>query len=455
MVRVAGPSGQAESNVNEPGCRMSSAGAYRELTERGFIYQVTDETAVTKLLDAGPVVFYVGFDPTADSLHVGHLLPVMAMRLLQRAGHVPVALVGGATALVGDPSGKQEARPILSPETVAANAAGLRAQLGRFLDLGEGRVIFANNADWFAPMGFLEFLRDVGYRFSVNRMLAAESVRQRLASDSGISYLEFSYMLLQAYDFYVLHRAHGCRLQLGGQDQWGNIVAGVDLVRRMAQQEVQGLTLPLLTDAAGQKFGKTAAGAVWLDPRRTPVFAYWQFWRNVADADVARLLKCFTPLPVAECDALGALAPPAINRAKEILAFEATTLAHGRDEAIRAYLAAGAEFGFADPTGRIATTSAICEVRTEAHVEDLPTFGVSAAALSGQGLWIVKLLTDSGLCKSGSEARRVIQGGGVHLGELRIGEVDRQLTMADFPDGATLLRVGKKQVRRIVMENEP
>jgi tyrosyl-tRNA synthetase len=424
---------------------------YQELTDRGFLYQVTDEAAATQMLSAGPIHFYTGFDPTADSLHIGHLLPIMAMRLLQRAGHVPIILVGGATALIGDPSGKQEARPILTRDSVADNAAALRRQLGHFLDIGEGRAVFVNNADWFAEMGFLDFMREIGHRFSVNRMLTAESVRQRLASDTGISYLEFSYMLLQAYDFVVLHRDHGCRLQLGGQDQWGNIVAGVDLVRRMAQAEVHGVTLPLLTDAAGQKFGKTAAGAVWLDPQRTPVFAYYQFWRNTIDTDVARLLKYFTSLPTAECEALGALPAPAINRAKEILAFEATALAHGRDEAVRAYLAAGTEFGFADADNRIPTTSTVRDIDVAARSEALPTFSITRNALADNGLWIVKLFTDAGLCKSGGEARRLIAGGGAYLGDVRIEDPDRHLTATDFPDGAALLRAGKKQVRRIVV----
>jgi tyrosyl-tRNA synthetase len=424
---------------------------YGELAERGFLYQTTDEAAAAAMLAAGPVSFYVGFDPTADSLHVGHLLPIMAMRLLQRAGHRPIVLVGGATALIGDPSGKQEARPILTREAVAANAAALRRQLGRFLDTGEGRTAFVDNADWFAPMGFLEFLRDVGHRFSVNRMLTAESVRQRLAGDGGISYLEFSYMLLQAYDFLVLHRDHGCRLQLGGQDQWGNIVAGVDLVRRMAQAEVHGITLPLLTDSAGQKFGKTAGGAVWLDPQRTSVFAYYQFWRNTADTDVARLLKLFTALPPEECAALGAMPAPDINRAKEILAFEATALAHGADEAVKAYLAAGAEFGFADRSGRIATTSAIRDVAATAQADALPTFTITPEALAGEGIWIVALLVDAGLCKSNGEARRLIAGGGAYLGEERIADADRRILTTDLADGAALLRAGKKQVRRIVL----
>ncbi|MBT4816264.1 MAG: tyrosine--tRNA ligase, partial [Lentisphaerae bacterium] len=296
--------------------------AFDILEERGFLYQLTDADALKRLLAQESVSYYVGFDPTADSLHIGHLLPVMAMRWLQLGGHRPIALVGGATAMVGDPSGKTEARPILSTEEIAANAVAIQGQLGRYLDFTEGQALLVNNADWLAGIKYIDFLRDVGRHFSINRMLSAESVKQRL--ETGLSFLEFNYMLLQAYDFYVLKRDEGCKLQLGGQDQWGNIIAGVDLTRRMLGEEVFGATFPLLLKSDGEKFGKSASGAVWLDPARTSPYDYYQFWRNVDDGDVEKLLAFFTMLPMDEVKRLAALEAPAINRSKEILAYEAT-----------------------------------------------------------------------------------------------------------------------------------
>ena len=421
--------------------------AFHILEERGFFYQLTDAEALKRMLSEKSVTFYVGFDPTADSLHVGHLLPVMAMRFLQKAGHRAIAVVGGGTAMVGDPSGKTEARPILSREEIDANARAIRGQLARFLDFTEGRTILVNNADWLAPLHYIDFLRDIGRHFSVNRMLAAESVKLRL--ETGLSFLEFNYMLLQAYDFYVLCRDHDCTLQLGGQDQWGNIVAGVDLIRRMLGREAYGATFPLLLKSDGEKFGKTASGAVWLDPRRTTPYEYYQFWRNSADADVGRLLSFFTPLPIDEVRRLAALESPGINRAKEILAYEATVLAHGEEEAARAYLAAGRQFGFADPGGRIPTSSTIKNIRAETLQADLPTFEVPAADLE-QGIWVVQLFTACGLCPSNSEARRLIRGGGAYVNDERIQDDKRQIGPDDLREGRILLRAGKKKVRRIV-----
>lgn len=419
---------------------------YQDLKDRGFTYQETDATALEKLLNESKVTFYIGFDPTGSSLHVGHLLPIMAMRLLQQAGHRPLVLVGGATALVGDPSGKTEARPIISREEVAANAAALKSQLSRFVDVEQ--AVFVNNADWFKDLLYLDFLRDIGSKFSINRMLAAESVKQRL--ETGLSFLEFNYMILQAYDFYVLNREFGCQVQFGGQDQWGNIVCGVDLTRRMSQQEVFGMTFPLLLNSQGAKFGKTAGNAVWLDVDRTPVFDYYQFWRNCDDAEVARLLGFFTALPMDEVRSLAALEAPAINRAKEILAYEATALAHGHEEAAKAYLAAGSKFGFADPEGTIATSSKVATIKASAALDDLPTWQIPDAEFGEQGIWIVKLLTMSGLCASNGEARRLIQGGGAYLGEERISDVDYCIPTSAFDGGALLLKAGKKKVKRII-----
>ena len=425
---------------------------YQDLLERGFIYQCTDENNTEKILDSGKVSFYVGFDPTADSLHVGHLLPVMAMKRMQRAGHVPIVLVGGATALVGDPSGKQEARPILSKKDVDKNVAALKEQLARFINVENGQAVFVNNADWFKDMLYLDFLREIGCRFSINRMLAAESVKLRL--ETGLSFLEFNYMLLQAYDFHILNRDHNCQLQLGGQDQWGNIVAGVDLVRKLNRQEVYGMTFPLLLDSQGRKFGKTAAGAVWLDRKRTSVFAYYQFWRNCEDTDIRKLLCFFTDLPITEINQLSTLDSPAINRAKEILAYEATKLAHGQTEAEKAYIAAGNKFGFADPDKKIANSSSIMAINesTDDGMQDLPTSKFASADFEGEGVWIVKLLAETGLCKSNGDARRLIQGGGAYLNDQRISDAGRNIIVSDFKDGSLILKAGKKNIRRIIIQ---
>ena len=416
---------------------------FEDLKARGFVYQSTDEEALKKTLAAGPVTYYVGFDPTGSSLHVGHLLPVMAMRRLQKAGHRPIALVGGATGLIGDPSGKREARPIITKEQVAYNVECIAEQLKRFLP--EDNVIMENNYNWLGDMLYLDFLRDVGSKFSVNRMLAAESVKMRM--ETGISFLEFSYMLLQSYDFVVLNKKYGCVLEMGGQDQWGNIVAGVELARKMNQAEVHGITMPLLINSAtGEKFGKSAGGAVWLDKNRTSVFDYYQFWRNTNDADVQRLMGYFTGLPM---DEIAAICAANINRAKEVLAYEATALAHGHDEAIKAFLSAGTKFGFADRDCTIATTSRIKEAASSGLSADLPTVELEMPA---EGIWIVKLFADAGLCKSNGDARRLIQGGGASLNDEKVADMNKIVTAADLKDGAVVLKAGKKNLKRVVFK---
>ncbi len=417
---------------------------FEDLKVRGFIYQNTSEDAIKKLLSEEKVYYYVGFDPTGDSLHVGHLLPVMAMRRLQQAGHVPIVMVGGATGQIGDPSGKSEARVILSKEVVAHNAECIRKQLSRFIS--EDNAIFVNNAEWFNNMLYLDFLRDIGSKFSVNKMLTAESVKMRL--ETGLSFLEFNYMILQAYDFYMLNKKFGCKLEMGGQDQWGNIVAGTELVRRLSQQEVHGITMPLLINSStGQKFGKSVGGAVWLDKNKTSVFDYYQFWRNTDDADVQKLMLYFTALPV---DEIKDICSASINRAKEILAFEATALAHSEDEAAKAYLAAGAKFGFSDKENKIPTTSAIAKINTdEAVIDDLPTFELT---LPAEGIWFPKLMVEAGLCKSNGEARRLIQGGGAYLNDQRVSDPDFTAKTADFPNGSAIVKVGKKNIKRVVLK---
>ena len=429
---------------------MPGTNLFDELKERGFIYQCTAEDALKELLEKEKVYFYVGFDPTGSSLHVGHLLPVMAMRRLQQAGHHPLVLVGGATGLIGDPSGKSEARPILSKETVAANAASLQKQLSRFISMEN--ATFVNNIDWFGDMLYLDFLRDIGSKFSVNRMLTAESVKMRLNSEAGLSFLEFNYMTLQAYDFFVLNKKYGCRLEMGGQDQWGNITCGTELVRRISHEDAYGLTMPLLMNSNGQKFGKSVGGAVWLDKERTSVFDYYQFWRNTDDADVRRLLMFFTMLPTEEVKALTAEGAN-INRAKEILAYEATALAHGPEEAAKAFAAAGSKFGFADPECTVRTTSGVARINmasaAAAAAGDLPTFELEMPA---EGIWIVQLLSDAGLCKSNGEARRLIQAGGAYFNDERIADMSRIITAADFRDGAAMAKTGKKNIKRIVLK---
>jgi tyrosyl-tRNA synthetase len=422
--------------------------AYAELEARGFLYQVTDEARVRELLTEGPQTFYVGFDPTASTLHVGSLVPILAMRILQRWGHKPIALVGAGTAMVGDPSGKTEARRLMSLEEIDANAQGLAAQLSRFLTLDGERGLMRNNADWLSKLQYIPFLRDIGKHFSVNRMLSAESYKIRL--ETGLSFLEFNYMLLQAYDFLVLSEEEGCVLQVGGQDQWGNIVAGTDLIRRVRQAEACGLTLPLLTNASGEKFGKSVAGAVWLDADHTSPFDYYQFWRNSEDEDVARFLKLFTDLPPEEGERLGALQPPLLNRAKEILAYEITKLTHGADAAATAFAAACGEYGEADPGRTVETSSDIVGLRAAPAKASWPTVTLSPEA-AGTPQTILDLLVLAGLCKSKGEARRLVRQGGARVGGDQIKDEGATFVLNDLPEG-TLLKAGKKRVVQLVIQ---
>jgi tyrosyl-tRNA synthetase len=413
---------------------------YDTLAERGLVAQCTDPDGIRRRLER-PVTAYCGFDPTADSLHVGSLVPILGLAHLQRAGHRPLVVVGGATGMVGDPSGKSQARNLMDEASLRHNLAAIGRQIGRFLRFGEDQTDarLLNNYDWIGPLTWLDVLRDVGSRMSVNRMIGMESVKQRMAPGSGgdgegISYLEFSYMLLQAYDFAHLFEHHGCTLQLGGQDQWGNIVMGTELGRKLHGADLAGLTFPLVTKTDGSKFGKSEAGNVWLDAARTPPFEFFQFWRNVADADVERYLGYFTFLPMDEVRALGAAEGAAINEAKVRLAFEVTRLVHGEDEAARARDAAGRAFavggGEADVTG-----------------ESIPSMTINDDELS-QGLPLLAALQRAGFAKSNGEARRLIQGGGVRVHDDKVTAIDHQLTLADAPAGYVLLRAGKKRLFR-------
>ena len=390
--------------------------------ERGYVHQITDEAALAaKLRAEAPVSAYVGFDCTADSLHVGHLLSIMLLRLFQRCGHRPVALIGGGTTKVGDPSGKDEARQLLSDEQIEANKAGIRRSFESLLDFGDGRALMLDNAEWLDGLAYIPFLRDVGRHFSVNRMLTMDSVRLRLERDQPLSFLEFNYMLLQSYDFLELHRRHGVALQMGGSDQWGNIVMGADLVRRMAGKEAFGLTTPLLTTASGAKMGKTAAGAVWLNPDRLSPYDYWQFWRNAEDADVERFLLLFTELPADEARRLGALRGAEINDAKKVLATEATALLHGRQAAEAAAETARRAF----EAGETADTLPGIETALPATVVDL--------------LAAAKFVASKG------EARRLVAQGGVRLNGATVTDATQAVTAADLRDGAAKLSLGRKR----------
>ena len=399
------------------------------LTRRGLIKQTTDAAALSGLLERQSVTFYLGIDPTGPSLHAGHLVGLLAMAHLQRAGHQPVLLIGGATARVGDPSDKDDMRPLLPVETVARNAELMQRQVGRIIDLR--RTIVVDNAAWLAELGYLEFLREIGPRFSVNRMLSFETYRRRL--ETGLSFLEFNYLLLQAYDFLVLHRRHGCLLQIGGDDQWANILAGVDLIRRVERAEAHALTWPLVTTADGKKMGKTAAGALFLDPERVAPYRFYQYWINVPDADVGKLLAMLTLLPDAEVEELGSLRDRALVAAKERLAMELTTLVHGAEEAERARQASRALFaGGGSDSGAI------------------PSSPLDAAEM-GSGITLVELLVRGGLASSRSEARRLIAQGGAYLNERQWKDMDRAVAAADVTDGQLIVRAGKKRHHRFVI----
>jgi tyrosyl-tRNA synthetase len=417
------------------------------LIERGFVAQATDVAHIREQLE-GSTTCYVGFDPTADSLHIGSLVPILALVHMQRHGHRPIVLVGGGTGLVGDPSGKTEMRPLLSVEATETNAAQLQRQLSRFLDFSEGRAKLVNNADWLIGLGYIEFLRDIGRHFSVNRMLAAESYRQRL--ESGLNFIEFNYMLLQAYDFYYLFEAHRCCLQMGGNDQWGNIVAGIDLIRRKTGEAAFGITFPLLTTAAGAKMGKTAAGAVWLSADRTPPFDFYQYWVNTDDRDVERFLKLYTFLPIPEIEEIRGLAGQELNACKTVLAFEVTALAHGRDQALAAHEAASRIFGMRELPAGLLPSSSIPR-RLQHTMEAIPTSYVGAERLEA-GISIVELLAETGLCASRSAARRLIQQGGAYLNGERIGDLELPVGTHHLTAEGILLKAGKKKVHRVQVQ---
>ena len=415
----------------------------RTLVERGFLHQCTDLEALDAAAASGRITGYIGFDATADSLHVGSLIQIMMLRHMQRAGHRPVVLMGGGTTKVGDPSGKDKSRQLLSNERIAGNIAGIRRIFERFLEFGGDAALMADNSEWLDTLRYIPFLREYGRHFSVNRMLGFESVKQRLDREQPLSFLEFNYMILQAYDFLELGRRYGCRLQMGGSDQWGNIVCGVELGRRAAGLDLYGLTSPLLTTASGAKMGKTAAGAVWLNPDRVSPYEYWQYWRNTEDADVGRFLRLFTELPLDEVVRLEALEGAEINKAKAILATEATSLCHGREAAEAAAETARSTFG--PRVEAQASRDFPAAVASAAVNARLPTIEIPRARLD-EGIPVYDLLREAGLAKSNSEARRLIRGGGARVNDTPVRDEVGKVGPDDITTaGAIKLSAGRKR----------
>ena len=399
------------------------------LRERGFIAQTVYEDDLYMMLGSEKVTFYVGFDPTADSLHIGHYIPIMAMAHMQRAGHRPIALMGGGTGLVGDPSGKSELRKMLTREDVNHNVECIKKQMSRFLDFSDDKALNVNNADWLTNLNYIDFLREVGVHFSVNRMLTAECYKQRM--EKGLTFLEFNYMLMQSYDFLELFRRYGCRVEMGGDDQWSNILSGADLIRRKEREPAFAMTFKLLLTHDGRKMGKTEAGALWLDPAKTTPYAFYQYWRNVDDQDVEKCLALLTFLPMDEVRRLGALQGSEINEAKKVLAYEVTKLVHGEEEAQAAAKASEALFGAGAMAGAVPTT----EIST----------------LEGCKR-VIDLMVKAGLCKSLGEGRRLIAGGGVYVNDDKVTEPDQEVSEKDFGTEGLMIRKGKKAFHRIVLK---
>jgi tyrosyl-tRNA synthetase len=423
------------------------------LKQRGFIEQMTHDQELYDVIKDGSVTCYIGFDPTASSLHVGSLVPIMSLAHMQKHGHRPIALIGGGTGMIGDPSGKTEMRKLLTLEKIEENSQGLKKQLSHFLEFSDSKALMLNNADWLTKLEYIPFLRDIGRHFSVNRMIKSESCKIRLDSDEGLSFIEFNYMVLQAYDFLELFNRHECRLQMGGSDQWGNIVAGVELIRRVKQKTAFGMTFPLVTTSSGEKMGKTAKGAVWLDSERTSPYDYYQYWVNTDDRDVARFLALFTFLPMDEIAEIDKLQGADLNSAKAILAFETTQLAHGRQEALKAHQAAISMFGSRNPNRNILPSSSI--PRGESGKEDtgVPCSFVENGEFEA-GIPAFKLFHSSGLASSNGAARRLIEQGGAYVNGQRVDSFDYLITEKDLNDEKTIvLRAGKKRFHKIMIRS--
>ncbi len=402
-----------------------------EFKARGLLAQCTDEAAVTELLEKEKVSFYIGFDPTADSLHVGHMMQMIIMARMQRAGHRPIAIFGGGTGMIGDPSGKSDMRRMMTRETIAHNIECFMRQMSHFIDISDGKAVFVNNADWLCELNYIDFLREVGVHFSVNRMLTAECYKSRM--ENGLTFLEFNYMLMQSYDFYKLYKDYGCRLEFGGDDQWSNIIGGVELIRRKERGEAYGMTFNLLTNSEGKKMGKTERGAVWLDPEKTPPYDFFQYWRNVGDGDVIKCMKMLTFMTLDEIASYESLEGSALNSAKEKLAYELTKLVHGEEEAEKCLKAAK----------QIFAGSGISE--------NMPTTKLEASDFSGGSILVVDLLVKSGLAPSKSEAKRLIKDGGITVADKKAASFDEALGREAF-DGGLIIKKGKKTYHRFVAE---
>lgn len=421
------------------------------LYERGFIENTTHDDELRDYLKNGNASCYIGFDPTASSLHVGSLVPIMSLAHMQRSGHKPIALVGGGTGLIGDPSGKTEMRKIITREDVETNKAGIKKQLSNFIDFSDDRATLVDNADWLNGLGYIDFLRDIGRHFSINRMIKAESYKMRLESEEGLSFIEFNYMLLQAYDFMKLVDTHNCMLQMGGSDQWGNIVAGIDLVRKIHRKTSFGITFPLITTSSGAKMGKTASGAVWLDGERTSPYDYYQFWVNTDDNDLVRFLSLFTFLPMDEIRSVKNLSDSDLNSAKAVLAYEATLLAHGREEADKAYSSAQSMFGERVIPDSILTSSTIPRQMKGETLDSVPSSTIRADEIK-EGIPAFKLLVISGLASSNGAARKLIQQGGAYLNGNRMDNQDQIINIEEFENGEVVLRAGKKRYHKLLLE---
>ena len=407
-------------------------GVYEELIARGLIAQVTDEEEIRELVNSGKAVFYIGFDPTADSLHVGHFMALCLMKRLQMAGNKPIALLGGGTGMIGDPSGRTDMRRMLTREQIQHNVDCFKKQMSRFIDFSDGKALMVDNAEWLLDLNYVELLREVGACFSVNRMLTAECYKQRL--ERGLSFLEFNYMIMQSYDFYALYQRYGCNMQFGGDDQWSNMLGGTELIRRKLGKDAYAMTINLLLNSEGKKMGKTQSGAVWLDANKTSPYDFYQYWRNIDDADVVKCLKMLTFLPLEEIEELAKLEGSEINRAKEILAHELTELIHGKEEADKAQEAARALFG------------------SKQNTDNMPSTELSADDVAEEGVAILDLLTKCALIPSKKEGRRLIEQGGISVDDGKITDVNAKIDRAAFEKGFVVIKKGKKVFHKALLK---
>ena len=405
---------------------------YDELVARGLIAQVTDEKEIKELINNGKATFYIGFDPTADSLHVGHFMALCLMKRLQMAGNKPIVLLGGGTAQIGDPSGRTDMRQMMTTETINHNVECFKKQMSRFIDFGEGKAIMVNNADWLMDLNYVDVLREVGAHFSVNRMLTAECYKQRM--EKGLSFLEFNYMIMQSYDFYTLFQKYGCNMEFGGDDQWSNMLGGTELIRRKLGKDAYAMTINLLLNSEGKKMGKTQSGAVWLDPNKTTPFEFFQYWRNVSDADVLKCIRMLTFLPLEEIDKMESWEGAQLNEAKEILAFELTKLVHGEEEAAKAKEASHALFAGGSNNA------------------NMPTVTLTAEDFPDGELDIISVLVKAGLCESRGDGRRNIQQGGVSVADEKVTDISTKYTLDDFKGEGLIIRRGKKKFAKVIAE---